>query len=176
MVGEMNGRDWTQLAVYVAALIACAPLLGRCLAAVFTGALPPWMRPIQAVEGWIYRLAGCMPEREMRWTEYAAALLWFNLLGLGVLCGLQLAQAALPLNPANLQGVPWPLAINTAVSFVTNTNWQAYSGEVTLSHLTQMLGLTVQNFPSRIQPLCPTSSRCLPSCCCPPPRYSCLAA
>jgi len=146
MFRGMNGRDWMQLAVYFAALIVSARLLGRYLAAVFTGASPQWMWPIKAVEDWMYRLAGCTPEREMPWTEYAAALLWFNLLGLPALLGLQLAQQALPLNPARLPNVSWPLAINTAVSFVTNTNWQAYSGEVTMSYLTQMLGLSVQNF------------------------------
>ncbi|MHC1770086.1 MAG: potassium-transporting ATPase subunit KdpA [Verrucomicrobiia bacterium] len=144
----MNGRDWMQLAVYFAALVVSAPLLGRYLAAVFTGASPHWMWPIKVVEDRMYRLAGCTPEREMPWTEYAAALLWFNFLGLVALLGLQLAQNALPLNPEKLPNVSWPLAINTAVSFVTNTNWQAYSGEVTMSYLTQMLGLTVQNFVS----------------------------
>ncbi len=84
----------------------------------------------------------------MRWTEYAIALLWFNLVGVLVLMGLQLTQQWLPLNPAGLPNVAWPLALNTAVSFVTNTNWQAYSGEATMSYLTQVLGLAVQNFVS----------------------------
>jgi K+-transporting ATPase ATPase A chain len=106
------------------------------------------MWPLKAIECWAYQLAGCSPGKEMRWTQYAAALLWFNLVGLLALLGLQLAQQRLPLNPANLPGVPWPLALNTAVSFVTNTNWQAYSGEVVMSNLTQMVGLTVQNFVS----------------------------
>jgi K+-transporting ATPase ATPase A chain len=123
-------------------------LLGRYLAIVFTGTSPHWLWPVQVFEDAIYHLAGCTPEREMTWTEYAAALLWCNFLGLVALLGLQLAQNSLPLNPGKLPNVPWPLAINTAVSFVTNTNWQAYSGEVTMSYLTQMLGLTVQNFVS----------------------------
>lgn len=148
MFSAMNGRDWMQLAVYFAALVVMAPLLGRYLAAVFTGEPLRWMAPLKAMEGWIYRLAGCTPEREMRWTQYAAALLWFNLLGLLLLLGLQVTQQELPLNPAKLPNVAWPLAINTAVSFITNTNWQAYSGEASLSYLTQMLGLTVQNFTS----------------------------
>ena len=142
----MNGREWMQLAVYFAALIVSAPWLGRFLAAVLTGASPRWMWPLEPIEGWVYRLAGCRPEREMRWTQYATALLWFNLVGFLALLGLQLVQQWLPLNPARLPGIPWPLALNTAVSFVTNTNWQAYSGEATMSYLTQMLGLTVQNF------------------------------
>ena len=144
----MNGREWLQLAVYFGALGILAPLLGRFLAAVFTGAVPEWMRPLKIVEDWAYRLAGCSPEKEMRWTQYAVALLWFNLAGLLAILGLQLTQQWLPLNPARLPNVPWSLALNTAVSFVTNTNWQAYSGEATLSYLTQMLGLTVQNFVS----------------------------
>jgi len=144
----MNGRDWLQLVVYFAALAIFAPLLGGFLAAVFTGASPRWMWPLKLVEGWTYRLTSCAPGKEMRWTEYAAALLWFNLAGLLALLGLQLAQQWLPLNPATLPNVPWPLALNTAVSFVTNTNWQAYSGEAAMSYLTQMLGLTVQNFVS----------------------------
>jgi len=144
----MNERDWLQLAVYFGALGALAPLLGKFLAGVFTGAVPRWMRPLEVVEDWAYRLAGCSPDREMRWTQYAVALLWFNLAGLLAILGLQLAQQWLPLNPARLPNVPWSLALNTAVSFVTNTNWQAYSGEATLSYLTQMLGLTVQNFVS----------------------------
>jgi K+-transporting ATPase ATPase A chain len=103
-----------QLAVYFAALVVSAPLLGRYLAAVFTGTSPHWMWPIKVIEDRMYRLAGCTPEREMRWTEYAAALLWFNLLGLVALLGLQLAQSALPLNPEKLPSVSWPLAINTS--------------------------------------------------------------
>jgi K+-transporting ATPase ATPase A chain len=146
MFRTMNGRDWIQLAVYFGALVIIAPFLGRYLAAVFTGALPRWMRPLKAIECRMHRLAGCTPEKEMSWSQYAAALLWFNFLGLLALLGLQVAQQALPLNPENLPNVPWLLAINTAVSFVTNTNWQAYSGEATMSYLTQMLGLTAQNF------------------------------
>jgi len=103
---------------------------------------------MKAIEGWVYRVAGTAPDKEMRWTEYAGALLWFNLAGLLLLLGLELTQSWLPFNPAGLPNVPWPLALNTAVSFVTNTNWQAYSGEAVMSYLTQMFGLTVQNFAS----------------------------
>jgi K+-transporting ATPase ATPase A chain len=123
----MNGRDWLQLAGYLAALALFAPLRGRSLAALFTGASPRWMRSLKLVEGGTHRLAGCPPEKEMRWTQYAVALLGCNLAGLRALPGLQLAQQWLPLNPAKLPYVPWPLAVNTAVSFVTNTHWQAYS-------------------------------------------------
>lgn len=144
----MNGRDWMQLVVYFTALIVFPPLLGRYLAAVFSEEPLRRMAPLRSIERWMFRLAGCTPEREMSWTQYAAALLWFNLLGLLLLLGLETTQQALPLNPAKLPNVSLPLAINTAVSFVTNTNWQAYSGEATMSYLTQMLGLTVQNFAS----------------------------
>jgi potassium-transporting ATPase potassium-binding subunit len=144
----MNGRHGLEWAVYFGALCVLAPLLGRYLAAVFAGAPPRWMWPMQAVEDRVYRLAGCKPSQEMRWTQYAAALLWFNLVGLLALLGLELTQGWLPWNPARLPNVPWSLALNTAVSFVTNTNWQAYSGEAAMSYLTQMLGLTVQNFAS----------------------------
>ncbi|MHC1764453.1 MAG: potassium-transporting ATPase subunit KdpA [Verrucomicrobiia bacterium] len=144
----MNGRDWLQLVVYFAALCGLAPLLGRYLAAVLTGRTARWMFPAKVVERWLYRLAGTVPDKEIRWTEYTVALLWFNFAGLLALLALELAQQWLPLNPERLPGVPWPVALNTAVSFVTNTNWQAYSGEAVMSYLTQMLGLTVQNFVS----------------------------
>jgi K+-transporting ATPase ATPase A chain len=96
----MNGRDWLQLAVYFAALAIFAPLLGRFLAAVFTGASPCRTWPLKIVEVWTYRQAGCMPRKEMRWTQYSVSLLWFNLAGL--------------------------LALNTHVWFVTYTSWQAH--------------------------------------------------
>jgi K+-transporting ATPase ATPase A chain len=99
-------------------------------------------------EAWIYRLSGVNPQQEMRWTDYAIALLVFNLLGGLAVFGLQSLQASLPLNPQNLPNVSPDSAFNTAVSFATNTNWQGYGGEVTMSYLTQMLGLTVQNFVS----------------------------
>jgi K+-transporting ATPase ATPase A chain len=98
------------------------------------------------VEKGIYALSGIKPEEEMSWTRYLAALLIFNGLGIAAVVGLQLLQGHLPLNPQKLPHVPFWLALNTAISFITNTNWQNYSGEATLSYLTQMLGLTVQNF------------------------------
>ncbi|MBM2806146.1 MAG: potassium-transporting ATPase, subunit [Deltaproteobacteria bacterium] len=98
------------------------------------------------LETWIFRIGGIDPKVEMSWSGYLNALLVFNGLGFLAVFFLQLFQSQLPLNPAGLPDVPWPLAFNTAVSFMTNTNWQAYSGEATLSYLVQMLGLTVQNF------------------------------
>ena len=96
----------------------------------------------------LYRLAGVDPREEQSWLGYALALLAFNLAGVLVLYALQRLQGGLPLNPAGMAAVPPELAFNTAVSFVTNTNWQNYGGETTMSHLTQMAGLTVQNFVS----------------------------
>ena len=101
---------------------------------------------MQAVESPLYKLAGTSPEKSMNWVSYALALLAFNALGALAVYALQRLQAVLPLNPAGMAAVSPDSAFNTAVSFVTNTNWQGYSGEQTMSHLTQMLGLSVQNF------------------------------
>jgi potassium-transporting ATPase potassium-binding subunit len=144
----MTLRDLAQLALFFGVLIAAVPLLGTYMAKVFSGErnlLSPVVGPIERV---IYRLSGVDPAIEMRWTTYAIALLVFNLLGFSVMLVLQLVQQALPLNPQNLPAVSPVLAFNTAVSFVTNTNWQSYAGETTLSYATQMMGLTVQNFVS----------------------------
>ena len=144
----MNERDWAQLGLYLGLLVLLTPPVGRFMARVFAGErtfLSPVCGPL---ERWTYRLAGCDPKVEMRWTQYAAALLAFNFFGFLVVLLLQLFQAHLPLNPQKLTNVAFPLALNTAVSFITNTNWQAYSGEVSLSYLVQMVGLTTQNFVS----------------------------
>jgi len=111
---------------------------------VFTGEKP--LPVLGWLERMIFRLAGIDPSAEMKWTAYAGALLVFNGAGIVLLLALQMGQAFLPLNPENFPGVPFALALNTAVSFVTNTNWQAYSGEATMSYFTQMAGLAVQNF------------------------------
>lgn len=130
----------------IATLILLAPLFGTYLATLFSGK-PTWLHPyLSWLERLLYRLSGVDEKEEMSWTTYAKALLLFNLWGFLFLFFLQLAQGFLPLNPQHLPGVPWPLAFNTAASFVTNTNWQAYAGETTLSYLTQMAGLTAQNF------------------------------
>jgi len=137
-----------QVALYIGLLAALAPVLGRFMARGLGGErtlLTPALRPLERL---IYRLAGINPDEEMRCSTYIGALLAFNLLGFVVLFGLQLLQGALPLNPAGLPAVPAALAFNTAASFMTNTNWQSYAGEVTVSYLTQMLGLAVQNFVS----------------------------
>ena len=141
----MDGTSWTLLAAYLAAVLLPAPFLGRHIAAVMEGrgGILRYGRP---VERSLYWLAGIRPDAEMSWRNYAAAVLAFNLVGILVLFALQLAQGLLPLNPQDFGAPTWDSALNTAVSFVTNTNWQGYGGESTMSYLTQMLGLTVQNF------------------------------
>ncbi len=139
-------NDIVQVALFFVLLIALAPLLGRYMARVFQGQRT-FLQPIlQPVERLTYRLTGVAPDEEMSWKKYFLAVLLFNVVGLVSLWALQMAQAWLPLNPQKLSNVPWDLALNTAISFVTNTNWQAYAGETTMSYLTQMTGLTVHNF------------------------------
>ncbi|MDB6152552.1 MAG: kdpA [Chthoniobacteraceae bacterium] len=144
----MKPHDWVQIFLYLGILLAITPLLGKFMHQVFSGRRNILSAVIGPLERLIYKMAGVAPEREMRWTEYAGALFAFNILGIAVLLALQLTQQWLPLNPQNFPNVPFALALNTAVSFVTNTNWQAYSGESTLGYLVQMAGLTVQNFVS----------------------------
>ncbi len=139
----MNLSGWTLLVLFLAVLGLLAWPLGRYLAALCDDRLPRWM---QRVEAPLYRLAGVAPGQSMHWRSYSLALLAFNALGALTVYGLQRLQGALPLNPAGLAGVSPDSSFNTAVSFVTNTNWQGYAGESTMSYLTQMLGLTVQNF------------------------------
>lgn len=137
---------WLQIMLYLVVLLLLAWPLGLYMARVYQGErvwLACWLRPL---ENGFYRLAGVNPEAEMGWRAYAAALLVFNGLGLLVVFLLQRLQGWLPLNPQGFTAVPTPLAVNTAVSFVSNTNWQFYGGETTMSYLTQMAGLTVQNF------------------------------
>jgi K+-transporting ATPase ATPase A chain len=144
----MTSLELMQIVVYFGVLVVCVPLLGGYMAKVFAGErtlLTPILRPI---ENLVYRLSGVDPTEEQDWKTYTLALLVFNLLGFATLFVLQLAQGSLPMNPAGLGSVEPFLAFNTATSFMTNTNWQAYGGETTMSYLTQMLGLNVQNFVS----------------------------
>jgi potassium-transporting ATPase potassium-binding subunit len=140
----MHANELFQAALYFAVLFGIAPFLGGYIARVFAESGP--FRFLAPVESFIFKCAGVDSKTEMHWTNYCGSLLMLNLIGLVVLFGLQLLQGYLPLNPQHLKGVEPLLAFNTAVSFVTNTNWQAYSGESTLSYLVQMMGLTVQNF------------------------------
>jgi K+-transporting ATPase ATPase A chain len=142
----MTANSWTQLVAYLLALVVLARPLGRYMARVLEGRATPLGRVLAPLERACYRLAGVWPDQEMAWTRYAVAMLLFNAAGLLLVYVLQRFQGILPLNPQRLPGIAPHLAFNTAASFATNTNWQSYSGEATMSNLTQMLGLTVQNF------------------------------
>jgi K+-transporting ATPase ATPase A chain len=142
----MTAEAWMLLAAYLGLLFLLAWPLGRWLAAVAEGRLPRWMAAFAAAERGLYRLAGVDASAGMGWRQYALALLALNAVGLVVVYALQRLQGVLPLNPAGMAGISADSAFNTAVSFVTNTNWQGYGGESTMSHLTQMLALAVQNF------------------------------
>ena len=144
----MTSNSYVQILFYVVTLIALAKPLGWYMARVYEGESVGLNRLLAPVERLIYRLSGVNPNEEMRWTNYAVGFLVFNLLGALAVFALQRLQASLPFNPQNLPGVSPDSAFNTAVSFATNTNWQGYGGETTMSYLTQMLGLTVQNFVS----------------------------
>lgn len=144
----MTGLDWIQIALYLGLLIVCTPLLGGYMARVFRGERNLLSFVLRPVENGLYRLIGVNTATEQDWKAYAFALILFSGIGFVFLFVLQLVQGWLPLNPAGLGNVEPFLAFNTATSFVTNTNWQAYAGETTLTTLTQMIGLTVQNFVS----------------------------
>ncbi|MFD2233269.1 potassium-transporting ATPase subunit KdpA [Phaeospirillum tilakii] len=142
----MDANGILQILLYLALVALATPLIGGYMARLFDGK-PVWLSPLLGpVERAIYRLCGIDSTREQHWTGYALSLLALNLAGTLALYGLQRLQGALPLNPAGMAAVAPDLAFNTAISFVTNTNWQAYGGETTMALLTQMAGLTVQNF------------------------------
>jgi K+-transporting ATPase ATPase A chain len=142
----MNTQAWILLVAYLGALLLLAWPLGKWLVAVADGRFPRWMAPFEAAERGLCRLAGVDASAGMGWRQYAIALVVFNFLGVLAVYGLQRLQGVLPLNPAGMAAVSADSAFNTAVSFVTNTNWQGYAGEGTMSYLTQMLALAVQNF------------------------------
>ena len=144
----MTAAGWLQLTALIGLLALGTRLLGPYLASVFGGGSAPGDRVFLPVERFVYRLVGVDPEREQRWNVYAYSLLAFSAVSVLFLYLLQRVQEWLPLNPTDAVGVPAALAFNTAVSFTTNTNWQNYGGELTMSHLTQMTGLAVQNFVS----------------------------
>lgn len=144
----MHDYDWLLLAAFFLLVLAPAPFIGRYFYRVMEGQRT-WLSPLlQPLERLCYRVAGVDPQQEQSWRGYALALLVFTLVCLLALMSILLLQGGLPLNPQQLAGLSLPLAFNTAVSFVTNTNWQAYSGEAQLSYFSQMLGLGVQNFVS----------------------------
>ncbi len=144
----MTLNGWLQILFFLLAIFLVTPVLGGYMARVFNRQrtfLDPVMRPLERL---VYRLTGVNEAREMRWTEYSVALLLFSVVSMLVLYVMQRVQAVLPFNPQGFAGVAPDLAFNTAASFTTNTNWQAYSGESTMSYFTQMAGLAYHNFVS----------------------------
>src|SRR5678815_2394462 len=144
----MTVNGWLQILFFLLAVFLVTMPLGRFMARVFTRQrtwLDPLMRPVERL---VYRLTGVNEAHEMRWAEYAVSILLFSVVSMLVLYFMQRLQGALPFNPQGFAGVVPDLAFNTAASFTTNTNWQAYSGESTMSYLTQMAGLAFHNFVS----------------------------
>ena len=139
---------WAQIALVLALVLGCAIPLSKFIADVYAGERNFLSSVIGPVERVFYRLAGVDPAREQDWFAYTMAMLVFSVAGFLSLYAIQRLQAFLPLNPRGFDAVAPDLAFNTSDSFITNTNWQNYSGETTMSHLTQMLGLTVHNFVS----------------------------
>ncbi|OWY38627.1 potassium-transporting ATPase subunit KdpA [Xenophilus sp. AP218F] len=135
-----------QLGLFLAVLLALAWPVGAYMTRVMQGENPGLARCLAPLERGLYRLAGVKADEEMGWRGYAVALILFNVLGALALYALQRLQGFLPFNPQAMAAVSPDSSFNTAISFVTNTNWQGYGGETTMSYLTQMLGLTVQNF------------------------------
>ncbi|MDE2278326.1 MAG: potassium-transporting ATPase subunit KdpA [Xanthomonadaceae bacterium] len=144
----MTSNDILQLGLYLAVLLLLVKPLGGYMARVFADAPNRVTRFGAPVERVLYRLCGIDPAEDMGWKRYALVVLVFNVLGLLAVYALQRLQPWLPLNPQHLGAVSPDSAMNTAISFATNTNWQGYGGETTMSYLTQMLGLAVQNFVS----------------------------
>jgi len=142
----MTANDIIQLGLFLAMLLLLVKPLGSYMAAVFSETPNRVTRTGAPLERLLYRVCGIAPDEEMTWTRYAWAMLIFNVGGLLVVYALLRLQHWLPLNPQKMDNLPPDLAMNTAISFATNTNWQAYGGESTLSYFTQMLGLGVQNF------------------------------
>jgi K+-transporting ATPase ATPase A chain len=144
----MTAIDIFQVILFFGILIGLTPYLGNYMANVYNGQRHAMLPVLGWLECAIYRLLGILPNDEDNWKRYALNLLVFNLIGFLFLFALMLLQVYLPLNPAHLPNVSWHTAFNAAVSFTTNTNWQSYAGESTMSYLVQMVGLSVQNFVS----------------------------
>ncbi|NMW24601.1 potassium-transporting ATPase subunit KdpA, partial [Rhodanobacter denitrificans] len=144
----MTTSDYLQMGLYLAVLVLLVKPLGGYIAAVFSDTSNRVTRIGAGSERFIYRLCGIRADEDMGWRRYALAVLLFNVLGVLVVYALQRLQPWLPLNPQHFGAVSADSSMNTAISFATNTNWQGYGGESTMSYLTQMLGLAVQNFVS----------------------------
>src|SRR5215468_4197221 len=142
----MTVIGWMQIILYCVIIVALVKPLGGFMTRVFNGErtfLSPVLRPVEVA---IYRIGGVDERREQHWLTYTVAMLLFHVGGVLIIYGLMRLQAYLPFNPAGQSAVAEDLSFNTAISFITNTNWQNYGGESTLSYLVQMLGLTHQNF------------------------------
>src|ERR1700760_2907891 len=142
----MTVLGWIQIILFCAVVVALVRPLGGYMTRVFNGErtfLSPVLRPVEAT---LYWAAGVDPRREQHWVPYPVAILFFHIGGFAILYALFRLQAVLPFNPADQSALGEDLSFNTAVSFITNTNWQNYGGESTMSYLSQMLGLTHQNF------------------------------
>lgn len=144
----MTAQDYIQIILFIALLTGLTPILGNYMFKVFTGEKHLMLPVFGWLEKLTYKFSGIDSNEETNWKSYTFSLLMFNLLGFIFVFLIQLFQSHLPLNPANLPDVSWHSSFNTAVSFMTNTNWQGYAGETTLSYFVQMIGLTVQNFVS----------------------------
>ena len=141
-------QSFIQYLLYLVILVTLAVLLGNYIKKVMYGEKTFLSKMLTPIEKWIYRITGVSESENMHWKKYLFSVLIFSAIGFAFLFILQLLQGVLPGNPQKLPGISCPLAFNTSASFVSNTNWQAYSGESTMSYLTQALGLTVQNFVS----------------------------
>jgi K+-transporting ATPase ATPase A chain len=145
---DIPTNDLLQLFLFILTLLILAKPLGFHIAKVYAGEKTLLTPIFQGLENLIYKICAIDKTKKMGWREYAASIIIFSLLGFLILFVMLLTQNLLPLNPQNLQGLSWHLAFNTAISFITNTNWQSYGGETTMSYFSQMVGLTVQNFVS----------------------------
>src|SRR6202011_1498725 len=144
----MTGNGWLQIGIYLTVLLALTKPMGVFMTRVFAGEktfLDPALRPIEHL---LYRMTGVDEKREMDWTEYTIAMLLFSGVSMILLYVMERVQQWLPFNPQHLSKLAPDLAFNTAASFTTNTNWQNYSGESTMSYFTQMAGLAYHNFAS----------------------------
>lgn len=144
----MKLQDGMQFGIFLVVLTILTPLLGGWLAKVFSGQSHFLSKPLGWLERIVYRCSFIDEREEMSWKHYAWAVLLFSVAGIASVMILLMAQSSLPMNPQGLPNLPWHLALNTAVSFVTNTNWQSYGGESTMSYFSQMVALSVHNFVS----------------------------
>ena len=144
----MTWQGWIQIAFYLAVLTALVPLLGGYMARVYMGERVVLQRVLGPVERLFYRAVRTNPDREQDWKQYATTVLVFSVLFWLVLYAILRAQGVLPFNPLRFSGAPWNVTFNTTSSFISNTNWQYYGGETTMSFFSQMAGLAVQNFVS----------------------------